>query len=73
MSKVDIVSRKRLEEITINAIEWAIEVGEQTTYDLILGMGITSDELDAIGYDKENFGSLHDAVDKIRFLPERRK
>ena len=58
------VSSERLEEIAINAIEWAIEHGEQITHDLVRGMGITSDELDAIGYEKENFSLLHDAVEE---------
>lgn len=56
------VTSERLEEIAINALEWAIEVGEQTTTDLIRAMGITSDELDAIGYDKENFPSMHETT-----------
>lgn len=45
------VSSERLEELVINAIEWAIEVSEQTARDLIAGMGITSEELESIGYD----------------------
>lgn len=56
------VKSERLEECVINALEWAIEVSEQTTFDLIRAMGITSDELDAIGYEKENFQKMHDAT-----------
>lgn len=56
------VKSERLEECVINAIEWAINVSEQVTYDLICGMGITSDELDAIGYDEKNFPKMHEAT-----------
>ena len=51
---------KRLEELVINALEWAIEVSKQTTRDLIVSMGITPEELYTIGYDKENFASMHE-------------
>lgn len=54
----------RLEELCINALEWAIEHSEQTTHDLIRGMGITSDELEKIGYEKENFPSMHEAAEE---------
>ena len=57
------ISSERLEELVINALEWAIEVGEDTTYNLIRGMGITSDELEAIGYDEENFKSMHEEAE----------
>lgn len=50
---------KRFEELLINAIEWAIEVGEQTTQDIIKAIEITSTELEKIGYDKKNFSDLH--------------
>ena len=49
----------RYEELLINAIEWAVNVSEQLTEDLIRAMGITSDELSAIGYDKDNFPAMH--------------
>ena len=55
---------KRLEELVINALEWAIEVSEQTTRDLIVSMGITPEELDAIGYDKENFAPMHEMISR---------
>lgn len=38
----------RNEQLIINAIEWAINVSEQATCDLIRGMEITSDELNFI-------------------------
>ena len=72
MAKLDenhvFVSSQRLEEIVTNALEWAIEVDEQIANDLVRGMGITSDELDAIGYDVDNFSSLHRAtgIEEIR-------
>ena len=53
------ISSARLEEIVINAFEWAAEVSDQTICDLIRATGITSDELDAIGYDEENHPSMH--------------
>ena len=45
--------------LLINAIEWAVNVSEQLTEDLIRATGITSDELSAIGYDKDNFPAMH--------------
>ena len=42
-----------------NAIEWAIEVSDDTTHDLLRGMGVTSDELEELGYEKENFTEMH--------------
>lgn len=53
------ISNERMEELIINALEWAITCGEQTTHDLIHGMSITSEELDNIGYEKENFSRMH--------------
>ena len=55
-----IIENRRMKELLINAIERAIDVSEQATHDIIRAMGITSDELDAIGYDKENFPNMHE-------------
>lgn len=49
----------RYETLIIFALEWAINVSEQVTCDLIRAMGITSDELSAIGYDEDNFLKMH--------------
>lgn len=49
----------RYETLLINAIEWAINISEQNTRDMIRAMGITSDELSAIGYDEDNFPMMH--------------
>ena len=54
------MDNNRTEELLINAIEWAINISEQTTHDIIRAIGITSDELDIIGYDKENFHDMHE-------------
>ncbi len=54
----------RLEELLINAIEWAINVSEQATHDILRASGITSDELNAIGYDKDNFPKMHEWVNE---------
>lgn len=54
----------RLEELLINAIEHAVMVSEQYTHDLVKAIGITSDELDKIGYDKTNFPSMHAAAEE---------
>jgi len=66
MARLDIdhvyVSSERLEECVINAIEWGLEVSEQVACDLVGGMGITSDELDALGYDENEFPNLHQAT-----------
>ena len=58
----------RLEDLVIHALEWANEVSQQVANDLIGGMGITSDELAAVGYDADNFPSLHRAagIEEIR-------
>lgn len=58
------ISSERLEELVIQALEWSIECSEQITHDLIGGMSITSDELELIGYDKENFPSMHKATER---------
>ena len=56
------MSEGRLTELLINAFEWAIEVSENATNDLIRFTGITSDELKKIGYEKVSFPSMHNAV-----------
>ena len=53
------MTAERTEELLINSIEWAVNISEQATHDIIRAIGITSDELDAIGYDKENFSNMH--------------
>ena len=63
MSEIKIIPDARMEDLVINALEWAIEVGKQATEDLIHGMGITSAELEEIGYDKENFPEMHKWAD----------
>ncbi len=58
---VDIVEElNRYENLVINAIEWAVNVSEQHTYDLIRAMGITSEELSTIGYDEDNFPKMYE-------------
>jgi len=54
------MDNNRTEELLINAIEWAINISEQATHDIIRAIGITSDELDTIGYDKENFHDMYE-------------
>ena len=56
------ITNERMEELLINALEWAIEKNEETTIELVQHMGITSDELEAIGYEKENFETMHNAA-----------
>ncbi len=56
------ITNERMEELLLNALEWAIEKDEETTTELIQHMGITSDELEAIGYERENFEIMHDAA-----------
>ena len=49
----------RYEILITNALEWAINVSEQHTKDLIRAMGITSEELSTIGYGEDNFPKMH--------------
>ena len=57
---MDVVEEfNRYEALLINATEWAVNISEQHTKDIIRAMGITSDELSAIGYDKGNFPEMH--------------
>ena len=57
---MDVVEElNRYETLLINAIEWTVNVSEQHTKDIIRAMGITSDELSAIGYDEDNFPAMH--------------
>lgn len=53
------IDTNRYEELIINALEWAINESESTTRNLIRGMGITPEELDAVGYDETNFPDMH--------------
>lgn len=53
------MDESRLIHLVLNAIEWAIEVSDDTTHDLLRGMGVTSDELEELGYEKENFPEMH--------------
>ena len=57
------MNKERIEELLINAFEWAINVSETATHDLIRATGITSDELEDIGYEKENFPDMHAAAE----------
>lgn len=57
------MDENRLQELLINAFEWAINCSEQITRDLISATGITSEELDEIGYDKNNFPDMHGYID----------
>ena len=54
------MKHKRYEELLINAFEWAINVSETTTKDLIRATGVISSELEELGYDKENFPEMHE-------------
>ncbi|MBO4847053.1 MAG: hypothetical protein J5525_12285 [Lachnospiraceae bacterium] len=58
------MDKTRSEEIIINALEWAINVSKQVTHDLIRGMGITSEELSNIGYEKESCSDMHEAANE---------
>lgn len=58
------MNNNRLEELLINVFEWAINVSKQLSLDMVKASGITSDELNDIGYEKENFPSLHSIIDK---------
>ncbi len=56
------MDNNRLEELLIDSIEWATEVSQQATHDLIRSIGITSEELEEIGYDIENFPEMHSYI-----------
>lgn len=53
------MDKNRIEILLINAIEWAVNVSEQSTHDILRAIGITNDELTAIGYDEENYPKMH--------------
>ena len=59
-----VLTNSRLKELLINAIEWSMDVSEQHTHDLLRATGITSHELEIIGYDKENFENIHRFVNE---------
>lgn len=63
----DFMKNNRMEELLINAIEWAIDCGGSHTHDLLRSMGITSKELEKIGYEKDNFHELHEWVTEESF------
>lgn len=58
------IDNNRLTEMLINAIEWGSDVSETVTHDLIRAIGITSDELETIGYDKQEFPLMHGAANE---------
>ena len=53
------MTNDRLEEMLITAIEHAVDVSEKYTCDLLRSIGITTEELEEIGYDKVNFPEMH--------------
>lgn len=61
--EADEISSSRAVELIINAIEWAIEVSEDTTRDVLRAMGITEQELKQIGYDGEDFDNFRALVE----------
>lgn len=52
------MSADRKEDIVNAAIEWAINVSEQVTRDLIRGMGITRNELIELGWEKDSLNFI---------------
>ena len=62
-SKENEIDRDILKCLVISAIEWSVNVSKQIIYDLLRGMGITSDMLEAIEYDKENYPDMHKWVE----------
>ena len=58
------IDEKRMENLLIDAISWAEDTSGQITHDLLRGMGITSDELEYLGYDKETFPEMHKWVEE---------
>lgn len=56
------VNKDRLETMLIAAIEHAVECSEQHTHDLLKAIGISSEELEAICYDKENYPKMHEWI-----------
>ena len=61
----------RMEDLLIGAFEWAINVSEQATHDLIRATGITSSELTTLGYDKVNFPKMHEWVKEDETMPKK--
>ncbi len=47
------------EMLLTNVIAWADEVSGQVAHDMLHGMGISPEQLDALGFDKNNFPKLH--------------
>ena len=54
------MNKNRLEELLIQAFEWTVDCSEQMTTDLVAATGITCEELNEIGYDKDNFPKMHE-------------
>lgn len=57
------MTKERIEELLINAFEGAINDSTRATIDLINVTGITSEELEELGYEKENFPDLHEMAE----------
>ena len=61
---VESISADRLESLLISAFDWASEISDTAIHDIIRATGITSVELEAIGYEEENFPELHEAANE---------
>lgn len=53
------MTKARLEELLINIFEDAIDSSEEKTKELVSHSGITSKELESIGYERDNFPEMH--------------
>ena len=53
------MENERLTDLLIQAFEYAINKSEQATEYLVIATGITDKELNELGYDEENFPSMH--------------
>lgn len=58
------MEKERIEELLVKAFEHSIEVSKQATHNLINATKITSNELEEIGYEKENFPEMHEWAKK---------
>lgn len=57
------MTKERLENLLISAFEDAVNESEDATVNLIRATGITSSELEEIGYEKSNFVWMHDVAE----------
>lgn len=55
------MNKERSEELLVNALVYVDAVSRQYSYDFVKATGITSPELEALGFEREYYPLMHKA------------